>query len=147
MVSDGVMLTYDEDRIQVAPSFLNRWGVPPKCCVVDASMLFTWTDNGRRKAPSLSSSRPSNRRTKRSRVACGKLRRLDRVSNFIQTRMLGGPSLRGRANCNPCLARAESGRVCLPRSFHFAIYETPWAYFFRDLHTKRYRNLPWGVST
>ena len=68
---------------------------------------------------SLSSSRPSNRRTKRSQVACGKLRRLDRVSNFIQTRLVGGPSLRRsrRLHSMPCSGGNPAAYASPVRSF------------------------------
>ena len=131
------MLACDEDHWNskhpaVAGPFLNRWGERPKCCVVDASrLLVTLTDNERRKASSLSSSRPSNRRSKRSQVACGKLRRLDRLSNSIQTRLSGGPNLTSSRRLHSCLARAEFGRGVPPQFVHFASEETPWAHFLR----------------
>jgi hypothetical protein len=44
MVSDGVMLTYDEDRIQVAPLLFKQMGLPPKAFAVRKSCSTYYPD-------------------------------------------------------------------------------------------------------
>jgi hypothetical protein len=103
------------------------------------------TDKERRKASGIQFTL-QHRPTKRSKVACGKLRRLDQVSNYIQTRLLGGPNLTSSRRLRSSLLGRNPAADAFP-FVHFASEETPCAYFFRDLHTKRYRNLPWGLPT